>query len=229
MPSPTPDTRLHLYVLLDRSGSMASMRDAVIAGFGQLLAEQQHTTGAGKEPRITLVQFDTEDPQEVVLDATRIRNARPLTPATFVPRGGTPLLDATADLIARATARAERRRNAGRRPEAVVFVTITDGHENASQRHTLGEVLRMVDAKKAEGWSFAYLGATLDAYDEAAKLGYDPRSVQRFAPTPGGAMAAFGSTSRAILNRRAKVAAAAPYIADDLFEGVKEAEADLQA
>src|SRR3712207_7986346 len=37
----TATPRLHLHVLLDRSGSMASMRDAVIAGFGELLSEQK--------------------------------------------------------------------------------------------------------------------------------------------------------------------------------------------
>ena len=40
--SPSPDQptpEVHLYVLLDRSGSMASMADDVIGGFNTLLAE----------------------------------------------------------------------------------------------------------------------------------------------------------------------------------------------
>ena len=37
MPSP----RTHFYVLLDRSGSMESMRTDVIGGFNNLVAEQQ--------------------------------------------------------------------------------------------------------------------------------------------------------------------------------------------
>jgi Mg-chelatase subunit ChlD len=218
--------RLHLYVLLDRSGSMESMRDAVVAGFGELLAEQKAGLGAGggREPRLTLVQFDSQDPEEVVLDATRIRHARPLTHDTFVPRGGTPLLDATARLIGRASARAEQRRLLGKAPESIVVVTITDGHENASRDHSLAEVIRLVDDRKRAGWSFAYLGATLDAYDEASRLGYDPRSVQQFAPTPAGARMAFASTSRAISGRRRKLAESADFDAGDLFEGVKEAE-----
>jgi len=218
--------RLHLHVLLDRSGSMESMRDAVIAGFGELLAEQKlsvATTG-GPEPRITLVQFDSENPSEVVLDGARLRHARPLDHHTFVPRGGTPLLDATASLIGRASARVEQRKTLGKRPESIVVVTITDGHENASRAHGLGDVIRLVDAKKAEGWTFAYLGATLDAYAEAASLGYDARSVQQFAPTPAGARAAFASASRAISGRRRRLAGGEAFDAADLFEGTKEAE-----
>jgi uncharacterized protein YegL len=221
---PTP--RLHLYVLLDRSGSMESMRDAVIAGFGELLAEQKlslATTG-GPEPRMTLVQFDSENPADVVLDAVRLRHARPLDRETFVPRGGTPLLDATASLIARADHRAERRLRAARRAESIVVVTITDGQENASRHWKLSDVIATVDARKAQGWTFAYLGATLDAYADAASLGYDPRSVQQFAATPDGARRAFASTSRAMAARRAQLAASAPVDTGDFFDGVKDAE-----
>ena len=224
----TATPRLHLHVLLDRSGSMESMRDAVIAGFGELLAEQKlavATTG-GPEPRITLVQFDSHDPAEVVLDAARLHHARPLDRETFVPRGGTPLLDATASLIARADRRIERRRREGRRPESIVFVTITDGHENASHRHTLADVIAMVDARRSQGWTFAYLGATLDTYAEAASLGYDARSVQQFAPTPAGARRAFAATSRAVGRRRDQLAAGAPLDAGAFFEGMKDAEDD---
>src|SRR5690606_34951540 len=83
--------RPHFYVLLDRSGSMASMVDDVIGGFNQLIADQQ---ADGPDARITLVQFDSQDPQEVLIDARRVSVSRPLSRATFVPRGGTPLLDA---------------------------------------------------------------------------------------------------------------------------------------
>ena len=59
-PAPTASPIVHLYVLLDRSGSMASMADDVIGGFNRLLADQQ---ADGADARFTLVQFDSEDPQ----------------------------------------------------------------------------------------------------------------------------------------------------------------------
>ncbi|MBA2282048.1 MAG: VWA domain-containing protein, partial [Acidimicrobiia bacterium] len=224
---PTP--RLHLYVLLDRSGSMESIRDDVLGGFNELLGEQKAAAGrtdAGPAPRVTLVQFDSQDPQEVVLDAARLSAARPLDQATFVPRGGTPLLDATAALIGRAAARVDKRRILGKRPESIVFVSITDGQENSSTRHTLKDVLALVDAKRAEGWTFAFLNSTVDAYDDATKLGYDHRSVQAFAPDGAGARAAFRSTSAAVMNRRVKLAKNEAFDAGDLFEGDKPAEVD---
>lgn len=224
MPATTP--RLHLYILLDRSGSMSSIQDDVIGGFNELLAEQRAAAAelVGPAPRITLVQFDSQDPQEVVLDAADLSVARPLDRHTFVPRGSTPLLDATAELIGRAARRVAKRRAKGKAAESIVFVSITDGAENASTRHTLAQVLSMIEAKRREGWTFAFLNSTVDAYADAQRLGYDSRSVQAFAPTPAGAAAAFASTSEAIIERRRKLARSEAFDADDLFEGRKSAE-----
>jgi hypothetical protein len=217
----TPTT--HLYVLLDRSGSMEAMRADVIGGFNHLIAEQQ---AAGDDARLTLVQFDSQDPQEVLVDAKRIGRARPLTMRTFVPRGGTPLLDATGRLIHRASVREQERLILGKKPELVTVVTITDGEENQSTSYTRDAITKLVTAKQEAGWTFAFLGAGLDAYAEAGGMGYDPRSVQAFAPDGRGAAAAFHSVSAAVAGRRAKVRAHEAYDAADLFEGKKEAEAD---
>src|SRR5690606_13416734 len=130
----------------------------------QLIADQQ---ADWSDARITLVQFDSQDPQEVLIDARRITVARPLSRATFVPRGGTPLLDATGRLIARASVRGAEREVLGKRSETVSFVTITDGHENQSREYSTADIRRLVTDKQAHGWSFAYLGADLAAYDEA--------------------------------------------------------------
>ena len=216
----------HVYVLLDRSGSMASMAADVVGGFNGLLADQQ---AAGSDARLTLVQFDSADPQEVLVDAKRIDRVAPLRPGDFQPRGGTPLLDATGRLIARAADREDRRRRAGKRPEAIVVVTITDGEENQSREHTRDGIRRLVQAKQAQGWTFVFLGAGLDAYAEARAIGVDPRSTQAWAPDGGGARAAMAAVSQSMVERRAKLRVGAPVRADDFFEGAKTAEADRDA
>ncbi len=217
--NPRPNT--HLYILLDRSGSMESMKADVIGGFNRLLADQ---LAAGDDARITLIQFDTNDPEEVLLNGTKLSTARPLSGATFVPRGGTPLLDATGRLIARATARADQRRVLGKRPEHLVLVTVTDGEENQSTQFSRADIKRLIAAKQELGWTFAFLGAGVDAYGEAGGIGVDTRSVQAFAPTAAGAAAAFDSVSKAVRTRRAKVASGVAFEAADLFEGAKDAE-----
>ncbi len=213
---------VHLYVLLDRSGSMASMADDVIGGFNHLLAEQQ---ADGADSRMTLVQFDSEDPNEVVADAVPIAEMLPLDAATFVPRGGTPLLDATARLIAVGRQR-EATLASVDEAEEIVFVSITDGHENMSREQSLPAVRSMVAERQAAGWTFVFLGAALDVYGEASGLGVSVGNTQSFAPDGAGSRAAFASLSHSTATLRRKVRDHDEIDKDDFFLGTKAAEDD---
>lgn len=222
-----PIPRPHFYVVLDRSGSMESMRSDVIGGFNALLADQQDSTrGGGGDARLTLVQFDSQDPHDVLVDGARITEVRPLSDRTFIPRGGTPLLDATGRVITMASVREQQRVTLGKRPEVITIITITDGHENQSREFRRRDIVRLVKEKEALGWSFAYMGANLDAYGEAGGIGYDTRSTMSFAPDGAGAGAAFANLSRAMTNKRDKVRRGESYDIGDFYEGDKAAEAD---
>jgi len=159
-----------------------------------------------------------------VAEATPISAIAELTTETFVPRGGTPLLDASGAIIAMAEERAALRRRHGLPAEQVLVATVTDGQENSSRRYTRAALAEIVRARRADGWLFAYLSADLDAYGDAQRLGYDTGSISTFAPTAGGSAAAFSSLGRAVASKREAVRAAAPLSVDDFFEGTKEAE-----
>ena len=73
----------HLAVILDRTGSMESIRDDTIGGFNAFLEEQQQQPGYAT---LTLVQFDTQDPYEVIHRLRPINEIPKLTRATYVPR-----------------------------------------------------------------------------------------------------------------------------------------------
>ncbi len=219
--TPTPD--VHLYLLLDRSGSMASMADDVIGGFNRLLADQQ---ADGADARMTLVQFDGQDAQEVLADAVPIAEMVELDHQTFVPRASTPLLDATGMLLGRASSRAAQRATDGQAPEEIVIVSITDGHENASSEYTLAAVKQLIAAHTLGGWTFVFLGAALDVYGEAGGLGYDRRSVQSFYADGAGADVAFESLSRSTSSLRQKVRHLESFDKGDFFEDDKPAEDD---
>jgi hypothetical protein len=62
----------HIYPLIDRSGSMSAIVGDVVGGFNQFLADQQRD---GSDARITIVQFDSQDPQEVIMASAPIREA----------------------------------------------------------------------------------------------------------------------------------------------------------
>jgi len=202
---------------------MSSIADDVVGGLNAFLADQRE---AGPDARLTLVQFDGQDPNEVILDGTPIARVPPLAPEEYQPRGNTPLLDATGLLAARAAEEQAVRTAAGEPVEDIVFVTITDGHENASREFTLDDVRKLIADKEERGWTFVFLSAALDAYGEAMALGYDRRSVQGWAGDKAGAALMFHSLSASATERRRKLASSESFDRGDFFEGEKPAEED---
>lgn len=216
------DRTTHFYVLLDRSGSMSVMKSDVIGGFNAFLDEQLAAPGRA---RMTLVQFDSLNHHDVTCDAVPLATVDQLTDASFNPRGATPLLDATVGIIEQIHGRIATRAAMGKTPEEIVVITITDGEENQSRFATLEQVRTLVAGGRESGWSFVFLGAGLDAYAEAHRLGYDDGSIQAFAPHGDGAKAMWESVSRASTQMRADVAAKVSFNKAEYFRGVKEAEA----
>ena len=212
--------KLHLYVLLDRSGSMASMAGDVVEGFNTLLAEQ---AAEGADALMTFVQFDGVDPQETLADAIPLTEVTPLTLHTFVPRGSTPLLDACGLLLGKAIVRSN---GVGPDAEHVVFAVITDGHENASTEFKVDAIRSTIAAQTSAGWSFVFLGADPSAYAEAGGLGVDVRSTQHWSPDGAGARTAISELSRGVSSRRSKLRSHEAYDAGDFFEGRKDADDD---
>ncbi|MCY3609480.1 MAG: VWA domain-containing protein [Acidimicrobiaceae bacterium] len=218
--------RSKAWMLLDRSGSMSGLEVAVVHGVNGLIAEQAALPGKCK---ITLVQFDSEDPFEILADAVPVNKACPLSVEQYRPRAATPLLDAIGSLIRRADERAKRRRKAGKAPEDQTVVIVTDGLENASTDFTWADIHRLISSRREQGWAFVFMGANQDSYFEGARLGVEPGNVQNYEASDEGVGEAFASVSRAYSERRAMNATVglAPDD-DDFFGGVREAEEGMQ-
>lgn len=93
----TDQNLTHIYLLLDRSGSMQSIKTDTEGGFAAFVEEQKRTDG---ECRVTLAQFDNH--YDVVYADRPIADVPPLE---LQPRGSTALLDAMGKLITDAGAR----------------------------------------------------------------------------------------------------------------------------
>lgn len=212
----------HIYVLLDRSGSMASMAGDVIGGFNTFIDEQKSN---GADARVTLVQFDSQDPQDFLAAGVPIAELVPLTRENFVPRGGTPLLDATGKLIGHATLDEQDRAANGKDSEEIIFVTITDGEENQSQEFTLERVKNLIAHCETRGWVFVFLSAALDAYQDPDRMGMKMGNIQSFTATGKGSKMAFDSLSKNMSMRRDKKRRGEDVKDDDFFTD-KEAEDD---
>ena len=196
----------HLAVILDRTGSMESIRDDTIGGVNAFLEEQQQQPG---HATLTLVQFDTQDPYEVVHRLADIKDVPKLTRATYVPRASTPLLDAMGrginDLEQSILAIPE-----ALRPSRVVMVVITDGQENSSREFRRDQIVKMIEEKQAKlDWQFVFLSADLAAIRDALASGVRATHAMSFDKTAEGTDAAWKSVSHRIAQFRA---AAAPDV-----------------
>jgi Mg-chelatase subunit ChlD len=217
--------RTHIHILLDRSGSMAAIAPDVVGGFNTFLSEQQDI---GADARITMVQFDSQAPHELLLAGAPIMEARPLDADTFRPRGGTPLLDATGRLIERGRLESQLRAVNGLPKEDIVFVSITDGEENQSREYTLERVRQLIKACEADGWTFVFLSAALDAYGEAGRLGVKVGATQAFEASGQGTRQAMHSLSEGMRSFRERRRMDAAIDSTDFFADGKPAEEAMQ-
>lgn len=186
----------HICMLLDRTGSMSSIASDTIGGVNTFLEGQRKVPGACT---FTLIQFDAQDPHEVVQDFVNMADAKDLTPATFVPRGSTPLYDAMCKAVA---ATEKKLASLNPRPGKVVFVVVTDGEENCSQECVKSDAVAAVKRCEAQGWNVVYLGVGIDAMDDAGQLGVKGASTLNVGKSSQGVMCAFACTSDNIAGYR---------------------------
>jgi ADP-ribosyl-[dinitrogen reductase] hydrolase len=202
----------HISVILDRTGSMGSIRDDTIGGYNTYLEKQQDEPG---EATLTLVQFDSQDPYEVIHHFLPIRDVPNLTRQTYVPRGSTPLLDA----IGRGINDLEQSLATlpdGGRPSQVVMAIVTDGEENASLEFTRTQIAQMIQEKQKQlDWQFVFLSADLNAIDDAEANGVLPSHAMAYDQTASGTRDAWGALSARTSDFRAGRQADMSFIEHD--------------
>jgi hypothetical protein len=153
----------HLYFLLDRSGSMQSIKSDIEGGFAAFVDEQRK--GAG-ECRATLAQFD--DVYEVVYADRPVADVPPLD---LQPRNMTALHDAMGRLITDAGQQLAAMPE-DQRPGTVIVAIMTDGLENASKEWTSASIKALVEQQtNGFNWTFMYMGADQDAVEVGGSLG----------------------------------------------------------
>ncbi|NDJ91792.1 vWA domain-containing protein [Mycolicibacter kumamotonensis] len=184
-----------LVFLLDRSGSMQSIKTDVVGGFDAFIAEQRTAEG---RCAVTLTQFDHK--YEVVYSGVPIEDVPSLN---LQPRGRTALLDSMGTLITDTAAQIDALDEADR-PGTVIVAIMTDGHENASSEWRRPDIKALVEQQtNAHGWEFLYLGADQDAVEIGRGLGVkDGQSLTYAKDRSREAMAAAAGNIRAYRNAK---------------------------
>jgi hypothetical protein len=189
----------HITIVLDRTGSMEAIRDDTIGGFNAFLNMQKAERG---QATLTLVQFDSQDPYEVVHHFKPLAGVPELTRETFVPRAATPVLDA----IGRGINDLEKGLadlSEDERPARVVMAIVTDGQENASREFRKDQIKKMIQEKQEKSaWQFVFLSADLEAIDDAMETGIAARATLAHDKDGRGVGAAWTALSRHVAEYR---------------------------
>jgi len=185
--------------ILDRSGSMESIRQPTIEGFNTFLRDQQSAPG---ETRFSLTLFDTTF--ECRHTSLPIAEVPPLHADTYIPDGGTALLDAIGETIDSLGQKLAALPDT-ERPGHVTFAILTDGEENSSRRYSWLQIAdRIKHQTETYSWEFLFLGAGPDTIASAGRMGIHYSKISSFTADEAGQHAAMAGVSRKVLASRAK-------------------------
>jgi hypothetical protein len=188
----TDPSYVHYVLIIDRSGSMHSIRADTEGGIRAFVKEQLDTSGGSKRT-VSLYQFDTE--HDCVHDFADLAAAGDYT---LIPRGATALLDAVGQAVTEVGRRLKHMPE-GERPGSVMAVMATDGYENSSKEYTRPEIKEMLTHQQEKyGWKVTYLGANQDAFAEAASIGIRGGSTLLYYSNSGSVNSAWATASAGV-------------------------------
>lgn len=201
--------KVHVAIVLDRSGSMEDCRADAIGAVNSYL--RQLHDDREMDARITLVTFDSQS-IDTIRDRVPAASCEELTAKEYQPRASTPLLDAvgqSASMLDCLSGKNERR----------ILAVMTDGLENASREFTKDRLKSLLDRKqREEGWLVLYLGARHDSWSQAREMGIHAGNVADFDT------ARLSSTADAMYARAKRYAQASVPAAEAAHGGFTAAE-----
>ncbi len=167
-------------ILVDRSGSMASIAQDTEGGIKSFLEDQAKLPGKVK---VRLAQFDTT--YDVVYETTKLKDVPEFS---LQPRGLTALVDSISKTILDTDKTADKF-------DKVIVLILTDGGENASHEWSAENAKKLVEARKEDGWEFIFLGANIDAVQTGAQFGIDAGSSLTYGANSRGVGNTFAAAS----------------------------------
>jgi len=168
-------------LILDRSGSMATMRAEAIGSFNDQLKVIQEEEEEGSKNYVSLLTFAT------FVDKPHFENAPAasipvLTEDRYKPSGGTAMLDAVGsalDLL-------EASPDATDENTSFLVVVISDGQENSSREWKWKTIAERVKKLQDTGrWTFVYLGANQDLSEVAKNMHIPTSNTMSFTGAQG--------------------------------------------
>ncbi|UCH26027.1 MAG: VWA domain-containing protein [Trueperaceae bacterium] len=190
-----------IIAIIDRSGSMRTIKEEAIGGFNAFVDAQMQVPG---EAALTLVLFDHES--ALAYQARGLDDAPRLNEQNYIPRGTTALLDAIGLAVDQAGQRFAAMAESDR-PGKVIVCILTDGIENASDIYSRNQVAEMIKHQhEVYKWEFVFLAADQDAFEVGSRLNIPAQTTFDYTATREGTVAAYEQMSRTVMDLRTEQA-----------------------
>jgi uncharacterized protein YegL len=211
------------YVLfvLDKSGSMNSIRKETLSGLNEQIQELKKT--ASKiTTKVSLVTFDSQ--VKFVRWNEPLEDFAEISEDEYIPNGMTAMLDG----VGMSIDKLRNEVNIDNNDISFLVIIISDGDENSSKEYGWEKVAEIV--KKAEDdnrWTITYMGANQDLSEVQQKMGLGHDNVAVWTTSTNGTGYAYSVMSGCISNYRTSRATSdatvlckssfyAPSVTDDI-------------
>ena len=198
----------HDYILIDRSGSMATIWSDTLGGVNA------YVHGLAKDPAttdilVTVAAFDDQDPFLVLRKNVLASEWKNISDTEVSPRGFTPLFDSIGRLVA--VAREDN-------PDKAAIIIQTDGQENRSREHTKASAKALLDSCRDKNWQVIFLGANFDNMNQGLDLGNTAASTMSY--DARNTVSVMGRTSRMRSAYATGISESMAYSAEDKKDAV---------
>ena len=149
---------------------------------------------------VSTVLFDNYS--EVLHDRLKLSEIKPMTDNEYTVRGGTALIDALGGAIHHIgnIHKYARKEDV---PNKTLFIITTDGMENASRRYSYDKVQAMIKKEQEKyGWEFIFIGANIDAVQEAQRFGIRKERAVNYVHDEMGTETLYRSVNKAVCAMR---------------------------
>lgn len=201
-------------LIWDRSYSMQGIKEASVSGVNEWINQLR---GDDRDPdadvRVSISMFDYHQGQmmfENLISMQKLADVKDVEMDQFVPRGGTPLIDAVMTAIMRI------RETVGDRKDIKVVIAIqTDGMERDSKTYGWGDLAAEMKRCEEDGFQVTFMGAGIDPYEMGKKMGLSSDKVISYKTDVASTREAFRRTGTATRMFASGASASVAYSAED--------------
>lgn len=167
-------------LVLDRSGSMQSIKNALLDGSNNFIESQKKTAEENnKKTYLTLVTFD--DKVDVIFNEEDIKNTRILQYSDICPRGVTRLIDTAVEQINYQKSRVDKNIYQGKYQFCKkIFAILTDGCDNMSLEYKEKDLHLLIKEARENDTLCIFLGANQDAIASGNTFGFSPNHSMEY-------------------------------------------------